>query len=64
MDRMAYVTGGGLPPELVDREGLLFNLISMYPELHLQWDDLEIIDGEWTIDGMEPLEWCQAMTMD
>lgn len=55
----AYVAG-----ELVSRAGLLFNLDSMYPELELQQDDLEIIDGEWTIDGMEPLEWCEAMMMD
>lgn len=35
-----------------------------FPDLHIQWDDLEIIDGEWTIDGMNPLEWCEAMTRD
>lgn len=64
MSHMAYVTGGGLPPELISREALLFNLNSLYPDLHLQWDDLEIIDDEWTIDGMEPVEWCQAMMMD
>jgi hypothetical protein len=59
MARYAYVAG-----ELVSNDGLLFNLDSMYPELHLQLDDLEIIDGEWTIDGMEPLEWCRAMMME
>lgn len=25
-------------------------------------DDLEWVDGSWTLDGMDPIEWCEAMT--
>lgn len=24
-------------------------------------DDFEYIDGEWTLDGMDPYEWAEAM---
>lgn len=26
--------------------------------------DLEWIDGEWTVDGMDPQEWLEAMELD
>lgn len=27
-------------------------------------EDLEWLDGGWTLDGMDPIEWCEAMTAD
>lgn len=35
---------------------LLYNLSSTYPELGLSGGDLDIMDGEWVIDGMDPYE--------
>jgi hypothetical protein len=50
---MAWFNGNMLTRmQVVDALNIVF------PDLHLQWDDLEIIDDAWTIDGTEPLEWC------
>lgn len=32
--------------------------------IELSPDDFEMIDGDWTLDGMDPAEWVEAMTMD
>jgi hypothetical protein len=57
--RKAYVRG-----DYLNVAELTCSLNAAYPELELQTDDLVIIDGLWTIDGMDPYEWCEAMMMD
>jgi hypothetical protein len=36
----------------------------VFPDCHVQWDDLVIIDGHWTIDGIDPIDWCRNRPMD
>lgn len=33
-------------------------------DLQLNLSDFKRIDGEWTLDGMNPDEWIDAMTME
>lgn len=42
-------------------------LAKLNTEYALNLDPTDLVknyDGEWTIDGMDPIEWCEAMTMD
>jgi hypothetical protein len=52
---MAWFNGN-----LLTRTQLVDALNAAFPELNLQWDDVEIIDDAWTIDGIEPLMWCKG----
>lgn len=33
-------------------------------DIELTWQQFEVIDGELYLDGMDPREWLDAMTMD
>lgn len=35
-----------------------------FPGLYLEPLEFEWVDGQWSLDCMDPREWCEAMTMD
>lgn len=52
--------------DLAERERLCRELNAVY---HGEWlnitpEEIELTDEGWTIDGMDPWEWCEAMLMD
>jgi hypothetical protein len=48
-----------------DRETLCRELnVATRGRLNLVPADLVEIEGEWTLDGMDPWEWCEAMLMN
>lgn len=46
------------------KQQLVTVLNALYPELEIKGRDIATVDGQFTIDGMDPHEWCEAMMED
>lgn len=47
---------------VADRLNAWFTGATYGTDILFDVEDLEWLDGGWTLDGVDPIEWCEAMT--